>query len=143
MNKPAPTFRPIASPLDDISDDDLGRLVDKLAVPTLVKPEPPPAPASKAAIIEPSLSPSQGAASRTAVKSPRRPPAPEADNESPAAVKVSVDLPEYIYRAMRVRVAEEQSTMRYLVMQGLQAIGIRIDPRDFVSDGRSTRSRTN
>jgi hypothetical protein len=28
-----------------------------------------------------------------------------------------------------------------LVMQGLQAIGFQIEPRDFVSDGRSTRGK--
>jgi hypothetical protein len=57
--------------------------------------------------------------------------------------RVSVDLPEYLYHAMRMRVAEERSTMRYLVMQGLQAIGFTIDPGDFVSDGRSTRAKSN
>jgi len=140
MNKPAPTFRPIASPLDDVTDDALDKLVDKLAVPTLVKPEQAPAPASEP-MVEASPAAPPGRTARIATKAPRQSPLPSRDEAAVALDRISVDLPEYLCRAMRMRVAEERTTMRYLVMQGLQAIGLRIDPRDFISDGRSVRSR--
>ena len=44
MSKNPPVFRQISAPLD-VSDDDLNALGDKLGVPTMVKPETPPAPA--------------------------------------------------------------------------------------------------
>ena len=47
MSKNPPVFRQIAAPLD-VSDDDLNALGDKLGVPTMVKPEPPPAPETDA-----------------------------------------------------------------------------------------------
>jgi hypothetical protein len=136
MNKPAPRFRQIASPLEDVSDDDLSKLVDRLGVPSLVKPEQPPSP----------LPPGQAAtAGNLAAVNEVKQDAPALTMKAQATAleRVSVDLPEYLYGAMRMRVAEERTTMRYLVMQGLQAIGFAIDPSDFVSDGRSTRTKSN
>ena len=54
MSKPMPVFRPISAPLD-VSDEDLNALGDSLGVPTMKKPEPPPAPklSSKAAVTGP------------------------------------------------------------------------------------------
>jgi hypothetical protein len=141
MSKPAPTFRPIASPLDDISDDALDKLVDKLAIPTLVKPEKAPAGTSK-----PTAEASFASFGQTAdadTKSPRQSPLPAEDEVAAVLERISVDLPPYLCQAMRMRVAAERTTMRYVVMQGLRAIGLTIDPRDFVPDGRSVRSKKN
>jgi hypothetical protein len=139
MNKPAPRFRRIASPLEDVSDDDLSKLVDRLGVPSLVKPEQPPTPVPLAQAA--TAGNSGNAATVNEVKQDA--PALTMKAQATALERVSVDLPEYLYGAMRMRVAEERTTMRYLVMQGLQAIGFAIDPSDFVSDGRSTRTKSN
>jgi len=134
MSKPTPMFRSIGEPLD-VSDDALNKVVDKLGVPSLVKPDSSPAHASRPVPVAPS------ALIRSDVQEMSQAPL-LANEQAPAALeRISVDLPTYLGKAMRMRVAEEGTTMRFLVMQGLQAIGFKIDLRDFVSDGRSTRGK--
>jgi hypothetical protein len=141
MTKPAPQFRQIASPLDDISDDVLNELGDKLGVPSLKKPEQPPASGSLPAS-EPLLTSPPRVTARVVSKNPRQTvPLPVEERTMTSLEKISVELPDYLPRAMRIRVAEEGTTLRYLIMQGLQAIGFTIDPLDFVTDGRSFRSK--
>lgn len=143
MNKPAPTFRSIASPLDDVSDDALDRLVDQLAVPKLIKPEPPPAPVAETSIQEAASAAAQGGQTNVSDRSSSLSSTlPEPEVVPTPMAKVSVSLPEYLHRAMRMRVGEEGTTMRYLVMQALQTIGFKIDPRDFVRDGRDPRPKS-
>ena len=140
MTKPVPTFRPIASPLDDVPDDALDQLVDKLAVPTLTRPEVRPVPATAAALPPASAVRGAGAAREDKVPAATT-PLPGPATETLPLVKVSVALPDYLYQAMRLRVAEERTTMRYLVMQGLRELGFAIEPEDFIPDGRETRAR--
>ena len=53
MSKPTPLFRSIGEPLN-VSDDALNKVVEKLGVPSLVKPDSSPAHVSKAVPIAPS-----------------------------------------------------------------------------------------
>lgn len=141
MTKTAPQFRQIASPLDDISDDVLNELGDKLGVPSLKKPEQPPVSGSLPAS-EPLLTSPPKMTARVVSNNPRQTvPLPAEERTMTSLEKISLQLPDYLARAMRMRVAEESTTLRYLVMQGLQAIGLTIDACDFVTDGRSFRSK--
>ena len=140
MNKPAPRFRPISGPLD-VSDDALGKIGDKLGVPSLVMPEQPPAPVPLS-VPAPSPPDPPRVTARAVSKSPRQTvPLPVEERATTSLEKISLELPDYLARAMRMRVAEEGTTLRYLVMQGLQSIGFTIDACDFVTDGRSFRSK--
>ena len=134
MSKPTPLFRSIGEPLN-VSDDALNKAVDKLGVPSLVKPDPSPAHVSKAVPIAPSST------LRSEIQESAQTPLPASETAPALLERISVDLPTYLGKAMRMRVAEDGTTMRFLVMQGLQAIGFQIEPRDFVSDGRSTRGK--
>jgi hypothetical protein len=141
MTKPAPQFRQIASPLDDISDDALDKIGDALGVPSLVMPEPPPAPRPLLTSEPSPPKPPRAMAKAGSKSSPQTVPLPVEERAMTSLEKISVELPDYLPRAMRIRVAEEGTTLRYLIMQGLQAIGFTIDPLDFVTDGRSFRSK--
>ena len=134
MSKPTPLFRSIGEPLN-VSDDALNKVVDKLGVPSLVKPDASPAHVSKAVPIAPS------SPTRSEIQELAQAHLPASETAPVLLERISVDLPTYLGKAMRMRVAEEGTTMRFLVMQGLQAIGFPIEPRDFVSDGRSTRGK--
>ena len=140
MNKPAPRFRPISGPLD-VSDDALDKLGDELGVPSLVKPEQPPAP-SPLSVPDPSPPNPPRVTARVVSKNPRQTaPLPVEERAMTSVEKISLELPDYLATAMRIRVAQEGTTLRYLTMQGLQAIGFTIDACDFVTDGRSFRSK--
>jgi hypothetical protein len=132
MMKPTPVFRSIGQPLD-VSDDALNKISDKLGVPSLVKPDSAPALSPVSAVLP--------GVARTDLKPASHAPLPATVPAPVPVERISVDLPTYLGTAMRVRVAEEGTTMRFLVMQGLQALGFKIDPSDFISDGRSMRGK--
>jgi len=127
-----PTLHPVAVPLG-VDDEALARINKALGIPALVTPaaKPPPAGqdmAQDAPNPEPLPSPSP--------KSPTpKKPAPAA-KLAPPTVKLSVTVPGYVSDALNVRAAQERSTARHIVMQGLVAIGFQIDPADLVPDGR-------
>ena len=83
MTKPVPTFRPIASPLDDVPDDALDQLVDKLAVPTLTRPEVRPAPIAAAAAPPAPAPVSDAGAGRESKPPPAPSPLPGPETEAP------------------------------------------------------------
>jgi|KBSSwiStaDraftv2_1062776.scaffolds.fasta_scaffold4332811_1 hypothetical protein len=55
-------------------------------------------------------------------------------------VKLSVDVPEYVWTALRMRAAQEMVTVRHVVMKALKESGIDIDDADMVDDGRRARN---
>jgi hypothetical protein len=128
MSKPVPVFRPIGAPLDEVSDDVLNQLSDKLGVPSLKKPEQPPSPSRSG-----QPSPPRAAVARI----------PEQVDEAADVPleKLSVLVPDYLTLALRERSAKERLSQRYYVMKGLQAIGFPVEPADLISDGRRLRSK--
>jgi hypothetical protein len=130
MNRP--NFRPVAAPLD-VPDSTLEKINDTLGVPAMVKsPAGSPAIGQKgradASKDEPRPSPTRS--SPTAKKSALLPTPVE------PAIRLSVLVPAYLSDAVNLRAAQERSTARHLVIQGLAAIGFEVDPADLVPDGR-------
>ncbi len=137
MSKPAPVFRPISAPLD-VPDEELNALGDKLGVPTMVRPEPPPAPVYGA---PPAKPPSNGA-SEARPEALNSPSPTSAEEKAPCPQeKLTITLPAYLAHALRRDCAEKRLTQRFLVLQGLQAIGYEIDPVDLVPDHRRPQSK--
>jgi hypothetical protein len=138
MSAGRPTFRQIPAPLD-VDDKALDRLNDKLDVPTLVRPTPPPpAPAMP--------STAQGKPQDSPNDESR--PTPSRNTKNSRAVekstpasrdrseKLSIELPRYLARAMRMQAVEKDTTVRYIVMEALAASGFAIEPADLVVHGR-------
>jgi hypothetical protein len=138
MNPARPRFHPISA--SDVSDEELAQFAQSQGVGTLVKPPaqtPPVAPqtapdasndAPGAAPTAPS--PAKRAKAKTTVLQPGKP-----DTD----LKLSVMVPRYVGKALRLRAADEDCTVRHLVLQGLQAIGIPVKDADLNPDGRLYR----
>jgi len=128
-----PTFRSITTPLD-VDDGALARLNDQLGVPELVRSAPE-GPAS-----------GQGAGQNSPKQEPRPSPSRKANDPpvdkkqalaSPGPVeKLSVELPGYLTDAMKRQATEQRTSVRYIIMRGLVAIGFDIAPADLVPDAR-------
>ena len=145
MSKPTPVFRSIGQPLN-VSDQALNEVVGKLGVPTMVKPETPPAPASAVNHENPATAPLS--AGKEAVA-----PFPA----SPAALppkfgirilpvrrpseKITVELPDYLAAALRREGLERRTTARTLVIMGLKALGFEVEDQDLIPDGRRARPK--
>ena len=149
MSKPAPVFRPISAPLD-VPDEALNALGDRLGVPTMVKPEQPPAPIPAAAPAptpaarygaQPAVAtPVAAVQSPAALKAAEAPAHSQIEGPSPQE-KLTIELPAYLAQALRRDCAERRLTQRYLVLQGLQAIGYAIEPADLVPDHRRPKAK--
>lgn len=127
--KSPPAFRHVAAPLD-VDDKLLQALNEKLHVPTLVKSRSSPDPTLDAAPKKIAASPSPKSSKAEPSEAPKSVPTIEKD------VRLAVEVPGYLRDAVNLRAAQDRSTSRYIVMQGLQAIGFEIEPADFVADGR-------
>ncbi len=147
MSKPAPIFRQIAAPLD-VPDDALNALGDKLGVPTMVRPEQPPAPVSAPGHEIPASQPP--GASKFGTPAPHQPsPRPLVSTrglrpEPPRRIteKITVELPDYLAAAVRREGLERRTTARTLVIMGLKALGFEVDEQDLIPDGRRARPQT-
>ena len=118
MSKPA--FRPIA-PLD-ADDAALDRVNDRLGVPTMVRP------ASKSALPSPN-------------STARQEPRPSTATGLRPQEKLTVELPGYLMDAMKQDALNRRTSVRHLVMLGLQKLGFTISPEDLVPDARRNQSR--
>ena len=56
----------------------------------------------------------------------------------PPSRKFTVELPDYVIDAIQARTIQSKPkrTARYVVLEGLRAIGIQVDETDMVMDGR-------
>jgi hypothetical protein len=145
MSRNPPVFRKIGAPLD-VSDDDLNALGDKLGVPTMVKPETPPAPAGAVSHENPvHAPPSAGTAAVSPFPaSPMSLPPKIGIRTLPArrpTEKVTVELPDYLAAALRREGVERRTTARTLVIMGLKALGFDVEDQDLIPDGRRARPK--
>jgi hypothetical protein len=116
--KAAPSFRQIASPLD-IPDSDLHSFAEKAGVPTLHKTEPAP-------VMEAPPTPQV----RTVAKS---------DDAKPD--KITLELPAYLALAVKRTAVDEGSTLRHIIIKGLQRLGFTVRPEDLVPDNRGIAAK--
>jgi hypothetical protein len=115
-----PSFHPIA-PLD-VDDAALERVNDRLGVPTMVRP------ASKSALPSP-------------VATARQEPRPSAAAGARPQEKLTVELPGYLMDAMKQEALNRRTSVRHLVMIGLQKMGLAISPEDLVPDARRSTNK--
>ena len=135
MSKSPPVFRQISAPLD-VSDDDLNALGERLGVPTMVKPQPPPAPGTASSGEEPARAPYAPAQAPLPPKIDLRLKPPRRQTE-----KITVELPSYLASALRRAGLERRTTARTLVIMGLKALGFQVDDQDLIPDGRRARPK--
>ena len=145
MSKPTPVFRSIGQPLN-VSDQALNEVVGKLGVPTMVKPETPPAPAS-AVNHENAATAPLSAGKEAVAPSPASPvslPPKFGIRTLPVrrpSEKITVELPDYLAAALRREGLERRTTARTLVIMGLKALGFEVEDQDLVPDGRRARPK--
>lgn len=120
MNKPKSVI-----PIKDIDFDLARRTVDEFSternVPTQVYPK-------EGA---PDVEPKEKGRGQTSAK-PVKPRSPSR--------KFTVELPEYVIDAIQARTIQSKPkrTARYVILEGLRAIGLHVDDTDMVMDGRRT-----
>jgi hypothetical protein len=145
MSKPTPVFRSIGQPLN-VSDKALNEVVGKLGVPTMVRPETPPAPASAVNHDNPATAP-LSAGQEAVAPSPASPAAlPPKFGIRTLPVrrpseKITVELPDYLAAALRREGLERRTTARTLVIMGLKALGFEVEDQDLIPDGRRARPK--
>ena len=123
-----PSFQSVE--LDPI-DARLDARAAEMGIPTLVTPkieespaDDPPAPAAPAAPVPRKMSrgaPSTQATPRSRMKG------------------LKIELPDYVWIALKKRAAEEMVSLRHVIMMSLRAKGIPINDVDMVEDGRRIR----
>ena len=116
--KPVSAFRSIAEPLD-VDDAALDRLNGELGVPTLTHPV------------------------TNVRRSKLRPPAPaKSAPVRPPLEKLTIELPNYLMDALRRSALDERTTVRHVVMLGLQQKRFKVEETDLVPDGRRQRGKS-
>lgn len=140
MSKTTPSFRQIATPLD-VDDAALAKLNDSLGVPTLVKPPKAETGQIPALDARSPLLPADGS------QNPKT--EPKAKKTASASItplnpteKLTIELPGYLTDAMKRYTVERRISLRHMVMLGMQALGLTVEPQDLVPDARRTRHKT-
>lgn len=59
-------------------------------------------------------------------------------NRSQRTHSIRTEVPDYLAKALRLKAAERDCTIRYLLLEALQAQGFVIDAGDLTEDGRRT-----
>jgi hypothetical protein len=115
-------------------------------VPTMVKPETPPAPASAVNHENPATTP-LSAGKEAVAPSPASPAAlPPKFGIRTLPVrrpseKITVELPDYLAAALRREGLERRTTARTLVIMGRKALGCEVEDQDLIPDGRRARPK--
>lgn len=131
-------------PLDEDLDARIETLAREKGVSTLVKPaqgeqgarigETPPAPAFASATPVPPAIASPGIAAA---------PSDALFDEAPARTPMktlNVELPDYVWTALKIRAAERKTSVRYVIMDALRRDGIAINEIDMIDASQRTRS---
>ena len=120
-DKPLPSFRSIAAPLD-VDDAALDRVNARLGVPTMTRPAAPEPTSPPAAVPPAALAPPL--ASR------------------PATEKLTIEIPGYLGDAIRQAAVADRKTARHVVMEALKRAGFVVEDADLVPDGRRNRVKS-
>ncbi|MCC7252382.1 hypothetical protein [Hyphomicrobium sp.] len=114
---------PFAPITPDIDDDRLERLAAEKGVGAMMKPV-----ANGAGEGRPTLSPR-----------PKAELAPDAATPRSEMKSLNLDLPTYAWTEMKIRAAQQQTSLRHVVMSALRKDGITIHEADMIEDGRRIR----
>lgn len=119
------TERKPFQPLDTDIDDKLEKLARNNGVGTMTKPEPAPSMGGEGPL-KPQPGPTTVAIAQQSTPRDRM-------------KNVSLDLPDYVWTDVKIRAAQDQTSMRYIIMKALRAEGITIKDVDMIEDGRQNR----
>jgi hypothetical protein len=80
-------------------------------------------------------------AAEPATAAPRKPSrgAPKEATPRSRMKGVTLELPDYVWVALKIKAAEDMVSTRHIIMSALRRAGIRIDDVDMVEDGRRLR----
>lgn len=126
--KAAPSFRQITVPLD-IPDSDLHHFAEKAGVPTMRKVESSPTTETPRAPFSPPPANSAPELQASTKPDERRPD------------KITLELPNYLTRAVKRAAVDEDSTFRHIVIKGLQKLGFTVFPEDLIPDNRGIAAK--
>lgn len=112
-------FAPISP---DIDDDRLERLAAEKGVGALVKP----------------VANGAGEGTRKSVDIARPMPSPEATPRSEMK-SLNLELPVYVWTELKIRAAQQQTSLKHVVMTALVKDGVTIKDADMIEDGRRLR----
>lgn len=120
MKQQRAPFQPVSA---DIDDDKLERLAAEKGVGSLVKPV------------------ANGAGEGKAVPASRPKPEPSADAATPRSEmkSLNLELPAYVWTELKIRAAQQQTSLKHVVMTALVKDGVTIQDVDMVEDGRRIR----
>jgi hypothetical protein len=113
---------PFAPITPDIDDDKLERLAAEKGVGALVKPV-----ANRA-----------GEGARKPAENARPVPSPDATPRSEMK-SLNLELPAYVWTELKIRAAQQQSSLKHVVMSALVKDGVTIKDADMIEDGRRLR----
>jgi hypothetical protein len=125
-SRPRPAFQSVE--LDDPIDARLEAKAAEKGIPTLVSPkaeEPAPAAAVEATPVAPS-------------KTLRSAPKQATPRSRMKGLKI--ELPDYVWVALKKRAAEDMVSLRHIIMLALRDKGIPINDADMIEDGRRFRA---
>jgi hypothetical protein len=131
-------------PLDEDLDTKIETLAREKGVHTLVKPaqgEQGPRGSDTPNI----TAPAAGTRVAPAIVSPGMAPVPSdaAFDEAPARTPMktlNVELPDYVWTALKIRAAERKTSVRHVIMDALRRDGIAINEIDMIDASQRTRS---
>jgi hypothetical protein len=124
-----PAFQSVEMDADPI-DSRLEAKAAEKGIPTLVTTRP-----------EASLAGEPRPAAEPATAAPRKPSrgAPKEATPRSRMKGVTLELPDYVWVALKIKAAEDMVSTRHIIMSALRRAGIRIDDVDMVEDGRRLR----
>jgi hypothetical protein len=130
-------------PLDEDLDSKIETLAREKGVSTLVKP----AQGEQGPRVSETLSAAPAAAPQAvpAIAAPGIAPVPydTAFDEAPARTPMktlNVELPDYVWTALKIRAAERKTSVRHVIMDALRRDGIAINEVDMIDASQRTRS---
>ncbi len=113
---------PFAPITPDIDDDKLERLAAEKGVGALVKP----------------VANGAGDGTRKPAGSARPVPPPDATPRSEMK-SLNLELPVYVWTELKIRAAQQQTSLKHVVMTALVKDGVTIREADMIEDGRRLR----
>jgi hypothetical protein len=129
QRNPRPAFQSVE--LDDPIDARLEAKAAEKGIPTLVTPRAEPSKPEEPLILVQHAAPSPRRQGRE----------PERGQSTPRSRMkgLKIELPDYVWIALKIQAAEEMVSLRHLIMTALRAQGISINDADMVEDGRRLR----
>lgn len=125
---PRPAFQAVE--LDPV-DRRLEAKAAEKGIPTLVVPKP---------VGEAATKEEKGPETENTVdRKTRKVPASEPAKAAPRMFSLTVEVPDYVWIALKTRAAQDMSSLRHFTLKAFRAQGIEIRDEDMIEDGRRLR----